>query len=219
MRFYMNEFISGTLREAYKEEEELLEMVSSVAFKDADITVYAVWGYDTNGNGTADIFDGEVPGVSASDVTVTYDGAGYGFESYTVTGVGGSELATTDENGESLVTITYYSDADCTQELDSAPTEVGVYYAKVTYVGSDNDESEFTVATITINPLDDSMDDGSDDGTDDTEADTAEEEAASSVSEENAKTGDGNLAGFWLILILISAGAVAGVAVRRKIVK
>ena len=68
------------------------------------------------------------------------------------------EAVVTLENGESYtgeITYTYYSDADCKNQLEGAPTNAGTYYVKASIPEQDNyTAAESNVATLTITPID-----------------------------------------------------------------
>ncbi|MEE0435717.1 MAG: VWA domain-containing protein, partial [Peptococcaceae bacterium] len=55
----------------YKKGDKMPELIDEVTIKDKDVTVYAVWGYDNNGNGT--------PDVEEDFHTLTYDANGGAF--------------------------------------------------------------------------------------------------------------------------------------------
>ena len=70
--------------------EDYGDIVTQVTFQDQDITVYAVWGYDENGDGIA---DAQQIVITPADITIYTGGASYGG----IVENGNGELAT--ENG------------------------------------------------------------------------------------------------------------------------
>ena len=87
----------------------------------------------------------ENPSVSMADVSVTYG------TSYTMTATAKTS-ANNPIEGENIISIMYYTDADCTGEgTDTAPTNAGTYYAKATLTGTNNYAAATKIAKITIN--------------------------------------------------------------------
>ena len=87
--------------EIYAAGENYGTTVDNVTFADKDITVYAVWGYDTNGDGTADATQVM---IQPADITIYTGGTGY---TGVVTGENGETVAI-DQDGNGLPEPGFY---------------------------------------------------------------------------------------------------------------
>lgn len=86
------------------------------------------------------------PTVSVTDKTASYTGQAIGADDCVAVTLVNDEQAEAEH-----ISLTYYSDANCTQALSGAPTNVGTYYFKAHYAETDNyTAADSNVGTLTI---------------------------------------------------------------------
>ena len=61
----------------YSRNDTAPDTITKVTFASADITVYAAWGYDEDGNGIADVLEKDSIVITPADITIYTGGAGY----------------------------------------------------------------------------------------------------------------------------------------------
>lgn len=104
-------------------------------------------GWESDRGGSYVTITKATSSIAMDDATATYDGSTHAITA-TVTNSKGAEIAGAEP------TVTYYSDAACTQALAAAPTDVGVYYAKAALDGTKNYSAAEATATLTITRAD-----------------------------------------------------------------
>ena len=75
----------------------------------------------------------------------TYTAPNYGFPTYDDTAKTATVMAAPGISGMGQVTVKYYSDEECTDEVQQTPTNVGTYYVGITVAEGDNYSATSTV--------------------------------------------------------------------------